>query len=151
MVARLMTLTSMLIYTFRMYLLIISAHWQFMNLYGHPSARLDRHHSYEADENTLVSTSDDITSEPEPIASLPITDVEAQISDTRIAMSPQALVAILLRLCCFLLFDAPAKHNEELQRIWVDKIVNQMRFQELIDRTAEDWERVSLLSTVLWT
>jgi hypothetical protein len=129
-------------------------HWQFINLYGHPSARLDRHHSYEADDDTLISELEVITSEPDTVSPSPstsVTDVESQIPEQRIIVPSQALVAILLRLCCLLLFDAPAKHNEELQRIWVDKIVNQMRFQELIDRTVEDWERVSLLSTVLWT
>jgi hypothetical protein len=124
-----------------------------MNLYGHPSARLVRHHSYETD-HTLISDLDVLTSEPDtiaPLSSTSVRDVESQIPEQRIIAPSQALVAILLRLCCLLLFDAPAKHNEELQRIWVDKIVNQIHFQELIDRTVEDWKEVSLLSTVLWT
>ena len=62
-----------------------------------------------------------------------------------------ACVAILLRICCVLLFDAPAAHNEALEKVWVDKIVHKVRFQYLIDRTVKDWGDVSLLSTVLWT
>ena len=55
------------------------------------------------------------------------------------------------RIICVFLFDAPAAHNEALEKVWVDKIVNKVRFQYLIDRTVKDWNDISLLSTVLWT
>ena len=121
--------------------------WQFQNLYGHPAARLDRTHSYEVEVPAVVSPTDD-----EKPASLMSSTTEASRSfRSRMETIYTATVAIILRICCVLLFDAPAAHNEALEKVWVDKIVHKMRFQYLIDRTVKDWGDVSLLSTVLWT
>jgi hypothetical protein len=125
--------------------------WQFINLYGHPSARLDRTHSYEVEVAPgLCVTKEQSISEAEAQSIKSAAD-SAKTFRHRIATYYQAAVAILLRITCIFLFDAPAAHNEALEKVWVDKIVNKVRFQYLIDRTVKDWGDVSLLSTVLWT
>jgi len=125
--------------------------WQFINLYGHPSARLDRTHSYEVEVAPgLCLTKEQSISEAEAQSIKSAAD-SAKTLRHRLATYYQAAVAILLRITCIFLFDAPAAHNEALEKVWVDKIVNKVRFQYLIDRTVKDWGDVSLLSTVLWT
>ena len=121
-------------------------HWQFQNLFGHPSARLDRTHSYEVEVPAIASTKEDSQSE-----STVSTEVTSPSFRARMATIYHASIAILLRICCVLLFDAPAAYNDALEKVWVDKIVHKLRFQYLIDRTVKDWGDVSLLSTVLWT
>ena len=121
-------------------------HWQFQNLFGHPAARLDRTHSYEVEVPAITSTNDDSQS-----ATTVSTEATSPSLRTRVATIYHATIAILLRICCVLLFDAPAAHNDALEKVWVDKIVHKLRFQYLIDRTVKDWGDVSLLSTVLWT
>jgi hypothetical protein len=121
-------------------------HWQFQNLFGHPAARLDRTHSYEVEVPAVGSTNGDSQS-----GSIVSTEATPPSIRTRIETIYHASLAILLRICCVLLFDAPAAHNDALEKVWVDKIVHKLRFQYLIDRTVKDWGDVSLLSTVLWT
>lgn len=121
-------------------------HWQFQNLFGHPAARLDRTHSYEVEVPAVASTKEDSQS-----GSTVSTEPASPTFRSRMVTIYQAGIAILLRICCVLLFDAPAAHNEALEKVWVDKIVHKLRFQYLLDRTVKDWGDVSLLSTVLWT
>jgi hypothetical protein len=121
-------------------------HWQFQNLFGHPAARLDRTHSYEVEVPTITLTKEESRSE-----SAVSTEATSSSLRTQMATIYHASLAILLRICCVLLFDAPAAHNDALEKVWVDKIVHKVRFQYLIDRTVKDWGDVSLLSTVLWT
>lgn len=123
--------------------------WQFINLYGHPSARLDRTHSYEVEVAPVASTKEESIAEAASVTTT--TKDDSQSFRHRFATYYQATVAIVLRIVCVLLFDAPTAHNEALEKVWVDKIVNKVRFQYLIDRTVKDWGDISLLSTVLWT
>ncbi|KIM28673.1 hypothetical protein M408DRAFT_8509 [Serendipita vermifera MAFF 305830] len=125
---------------------MLHLHWQFQNLYGHPAARLDRTHSYEVEVAPVTPTND--SKEPSLQE-----EAEEKSPSLRARMETlyTACLAIFLRICCVLLFDAPAAHNEALEKVWVDKIVHKIRFQHLIDRTVKDWGDVSLLSTVLWT
>jgi hypothetical protein len=139
--------------------------WQFQNLYGHPSARLSRFFSYEvevAGPPTHAKGEKGETGSTEGSGNEGDNDAAStKVSSKLLPRFPglwrkwltfyHACMAILLRLCCVFLFDAPAAHNEALETVWVDKIVNKVRFQTLIDRTTKDWGDVSLLSTVLWT
>lgn len=146
--------------------------WQFQNLYGHPSARLSRFYSYEVEVAPHPTRAKGDKEETEGSEGEGNGDGQSQVgsrrskpkskSKTRFLPDPSGLrakwatffhacMAILLRICCVLLFDAPAAHNNALETVWVDKIVNKVRFQQLIDRTTKDWGDVSLLSTVLWT
>lgn len=128
------------------------ANWQFHNLYGHPSARISRFHSYQvevADPSTLPK------GEKGGSRTTPGEDKDGPGSFLSLwgkwIRFSRAWVAILLQICCFILFDTPDTHNSALETIWVDKIVIQARVQYLIDRTIKDWGDAILLSTVLWT
>lgn len=114
--------------------------WQFSNLYGHPSARLICSHSYQVEVPIAPTKEESITME----------DLKMGFRD-RFVTYYQTTVAFILRIVCALLFDAPIAHNDALEKIWVDKIVNKVLFQHLIDRTVKDWGDASLFSTVLWT
>jgi len=105
---------------------------------------MDRTHSYEVEVPAITNTE-----ESKSVTTVSDTPASPSLRN-RVETFFQACVAILLRICCVLLFDAPAAHNEALEKVWVDKIVHKVRFQYLIDRTVKDWGDVSLLSTVLW-
>ncbi|KAG8776956.1 hypothetical protein FRC15_011608, partial [Serendipita sp. 397] len=137
----------------------LMAQWQFQNLYGHPSARLDRTYSYEVEVNDPTPDADDkAEAEADNTSNKSGTTATSRPSNhrwkkfkVRIEVYWQIFVAFMLRVTCMLLFDAPAAHNTALEKVWVDKIVHRVRFQDLINKTAKDWSDVSLLSTVLWT
>lgn len=134
------------------------ANWQFQNLYGHPSARLSRFYSYEVE---LTHPPTRPKGEKGETGTIGDDGSDASSTKAGSTLLPNmwsrwltfyhAVMALLLRICCLLLFDAPAAHNTALELVWVDKIVNKPRFQHLIDRTTKDWGDASLLSTVLWT
>lgn len=127
--------------------------WQFQNLYGHPAARLDRCHSYEV-EVPNITLEEKAAADKDGVDVQSIHTMESDTPKTfgqRLSMFYQFVLAVLLRITCVLLFDAPATHYNALEKIWVDKIVHKARSQLLIDRTVKDWSDVSLLSTVLWT
>lgn len=133
------------------FLTLASVNWQFINLYGHPSARLDRTHSFEVEVPLGSPMKEESAADAESEKSVRTTIASAPSFRTRLATYFQSSIAVMLRIVCVLLFDAPAAHNDALEKVWVDKIVNKVRFQQLIDRTVKDWGDVSLLSTVLWT
>jgi hypothetical protein len=124
--------------------------WQFQNLYGHPSARLDRTHSYEVEVKPVESVASDEQEQASINLSL-IEESKARTFREKARDFRHGVMAVLLRIVCVLLFEAPMAHNSALELVWVDKIVNKVRFQDLIDKTVKDWGDISLLATVLWT
>ncbi|KAG8827162.1 hypothetical protein FRC17_007963 [Serendipita sp. 399] len=136
----------------------LMAQWQFQNLYGHPAARLDRTYSYEvevdqvdAEDKDELDAGDQASNKSGATATTKASNYRWKAIKSRMEIYWQIFVAVLLRITCTLLFDAPAAHNTALEKVWVDKIVHRVRFQDLIDKTVKEWSDVSLLSTVLWT
>jgi hypothetical protein len=128
--------------------------WQFQNFYGHPYARLDRSHSYEIEVEPEDEQNDDKNTANNPpdavsVASVSWTMVEFETPQDLMTRLKQMFIGVLLRVCCVVLFDSPAAHNDELEEVWVDKIVNKYRFNDLVVKVMEDWKNVSLQSTVL--
>jgi hypothetical protein len=62
-----------------------------------------------------------------------------------------AIIFVLLRICCFLLFEAPVSYNDALEPLWVEKTINHTQIQHFIEKTMKDWGDISLLASVLWT
>ncbi|KAI9567666.1 hypothetical protein HD554DRAFT_2314653 [Boletus coccyginus] len=56
---------------------------------------------------------------------------------------------IVFKVINFLLFGAPNEHAFRLQRAWVDSIVIQPRWKDFITRLKDEWNRYTLLSTVM--
>ncbi|EPQ52230.1 hypothetical protein GLOTRDRAFT_122871 [Gloeophyllum trabeum ATCC 11539] len=55
------------------------------------------------------------------------------------------------RLLSPLLFYAPRMHLEQLEKIWVDQVIHYVLWQKAIDKLQEEWENLSLTTTVMLT
>ena len=122
---------------------------RFFNYYGHPSARLNRLHSFEVEQ----------TEEAASISGAPTEQTTEQstwrrrVDDlcSRTTYFWYYMVAGWLRLCSVFLFDTPMRHHRSLEELFVDKIVYKRTYQRSMKALLEDWSDASLLSTVLWT
>ena len=123
---------------------------QFINYYGHPSARLNHLHSFEVEQTEEEET---------PTSAAPTEQMTEQSTWrqrvdglwSRTTTFWYCIVAIWLRLCSVCLFDTPMRHHTSLENLFVDKIVYNRTYKLSMKTLLEDWSDASLLSTVLWT
>lgn len=116
-------------------------YWQFLNYYGHPSARISRFHAIEIDVTDMLQ---------QPAEEASSARSQPTLFQKCINMY-QTFLSLLLRLCVVFLFDAPTSHYLSLDRVFVDHIVCEIRFKTMMEDVIKDWGETSLLATVLWT
>jgi len=61
------------------------------------------------------------------------------------------MIAIFLRLWSGFLFDSPIRHHTALEDLYVDKIVYQRKYTQIMKTLQDDWSDASLLATLLFT
>ena len=117
------------------------------NYYGHPSARLNRLHSFEVEQ-----TEEDASASAAWNGQTPEESTWRQRVDDlylRTTTYWYSVVAVWLRLCSVFFFDTPIRHHATLEDLFVDKNVSARNYRQVMKTFLDDWEHAGFLSTVL--
>jgi hypothetical protein len=126
------------------------AEHRFYNYYGHPSARLNHLHAFEVEQTEEDALASAALGEQTPDQSTwrrRVDNLRSRI--TRTTTFWYSVVAVWLRLCSMLLFDAPIPYHTTLEDLFVDKIVYERKYKQVITSLLNDWKHASFLSTVM--
>ncbi|KAF9237044.1 hypothetical protein BU15DRAFT_14813, partial [Melanogaster broomeanus] len=73
-------------------------------------------------------------------------DVDQSIYETA---RERSRTSVVLRIVNWIFFGAPAVHSEGLQRLWVDRTVNQPRWKAFVANVNNEWAGFTIYSTVM--
>ncbi|KAG2122023.1 hypothetical protein BD769DRAFT_1476343, partial [Suillus cothurnatus] len=57
--------------------------------------------------------------------------------------------SLLFIIASLLLFGAPRTHQEDLKKIWVDRIINRILWNQFIGKLNDEWTGLALSATVI--
>ena len=119
---------------------------RYRNYYGHPSARLNRLHSFEVEQ-----TEEDASASAAWNGQTPEQSIWRQrVDDLYLWITTfwYSVVAVWLRLCSIFFFDTPIRHHATLEDLFVNKIISN-NYKQVFTTFLGDWQHASFLSTVL--